>query len=421
MKDEPNIRLNNTSYINYLYRRNNHGKPTMWHAFPTGENTLHVLHGVVNGIITNEVINTHRSAQDEVNSRVKAKRKQGYKYLSEIKDNTTLPVKEELYEYLNKYLPDIRTFADGTLSPMLAKAYDNKDNKLFNKSAYYLGQWKINGLRCFIGATIIKNGLFEETRLKFQSREGTYWNSLTNLEDYLLNTLPANLLKRMIDEDWLLDGELYLPGYTINEINHFVKNVNAPQNKLIQFWCYDIAMDEVKQEDRINTLKYHANAFVISPGLIERFGKTEHLGCTRRFNILPNYFIYDEDNALSCRDIFIKLGFEGLIMRNPNEEYQFGKRNLSMIKFKAHQDGLFTIIDLKSEGIKRPDIPLFICKNDINDAEFSVHIGGSLDYQRECFKNKESFIGKQLYIEYGERSGVNELPFHVKLVKLHNE
>ena len=32
---------------------------------------------------------------------------------------------------------------------------------------------------------------------------------------------------------------------------------------------------------------------------------------------------------------------------------------------------------------------------------------------------KEKYIGKQMYVEYGERSGVEQLPFHIKTVKLH--
>ena len=35
-------------------------------------------------------------------------------------------------------------------------------------------------------------------------------------------------------------------------------------------------------------------------------------------------------------------------------------------------------------------------------------------YQENILKNKEKYIGKTMYVEYGERSGVNQVPFHVK-------
>ena len=109
------------------------------------------------------------------------------------------------------------------------------------------------------------------------------------------------------------------------------------------------------------------------------------------------------------------MGFEGLIMRNPSAEYQYGKRNLSMIKYKKSTDGKFTIVDIYPEGVKR-NIPLFLCKNDVNDATFECHIGGSQEYQESFLHEakKTVTIGKQMYVEYGERSGVNKVPFHIK-------
>ena len=100
-------------------------------------------------------------------------------------------------------------------------------------------------------------------------------------------------------------------------------------------------------------------------------------------------------------------------------DYQFGKRNLSMIKFKKSTDGIFQILDIYPEGTKRMDIPLLKCKNDINDATFECHIGGNFEYQNHILRNAKQYIGKFLDIEYGERSGVNQLPFHIKTVRLH--
>ena len=404
------------NYTNALYRRNNKGRPCYWMCSPTGEKTLEIRHGIVGMAETKEYIETHRNAKDECESRIKAKRKSGYKYLSEIKDSDTLPVEGELYTFLDSYLPTDRTTSDGMLLPMLAKAYDNKNNKLFAKAPGFLGQWKVNGLRCHISAKKSNDGLFEETRLIFMSREGTIWSSLANLEEYLLNTIPNTVLNKMLDEYWTLDGELYLPGFTVNDINHFVKDPKSPFNAKIQFWCYDLAIEDTIQSNRNIELLTYFNKFTL-PFITN---KDTHLSITSRLNILPTYSILDETAAIAKRDMFIQSGFEGLIMRNPHEEYQFGKRNLSMIKFKSHDDGLFEIISLRSEGVKRPDIPLFLCRNDINDATFEVSISGTLDYQRQCLRTKDSFIGKKLFIEYGERSGVNQLPFHVKLVKLHN-
>lgn len=402
-------------YKKGLYRRNNFGQPCVWYARSLDYNFIEVFHGIIGKTITKDIIYINRVPKEEINSRINAKLKVGYKHLWGIKDNVELPVEGELLSYLDKYLPIHRTTADGTLLPMLAKVYDNTNNKLFKKVSKYIGQYKINGLRCFISAYRNNNDLFGSIRLKFQSREGTYWNSLHVLESYLLDIFPKKLIDAMIEEHYILDGELYLPGHSINEINHFVKDPTCKENKLIQFWCYDIAIDDVAQYNRLdylyNTVGDYYNIFT---------SKEDHLNNDDKFILLPQYNICNEDVAYERRNKFIDLGFEGLIMRNPEAEYQYGKRNLSMIKYKKSTDGKFTIIDIYSEGIKRSNIPLFLCKNDINDSTFECHVGGSHAYQESILQNKQNYIGKQMYVEYGERSGVNQLPFHIKTTYIIN-
>lgn len=400
-----------------LYRRNNLGRPCFWEAkascSPT-QNIIIVSHGIVGKAIQVEEIHVARNPKDEVESRYKQKRKQGYKFLDEIKDdNWSTPVKEDaLLIYLETYLPYDRTTADGTLLPMLAKTFNNTNNKIFNKTPIRIGQYKINGLRCIISAKRNNTDMFKPITLRFQSREGTYWNSLSNLEDYLLTVIPNEFLNKMIDEDWELDGELYLPGYKVNEINHFVKDPKCKENKFIQYWCYDGIIDDTPQYRRLDILGQ-----VFENKTYEFTSLNNHLNNKERFIYINNYTIENEDDAVKYRNLFIDLGFEGLILRDPDKEYQIGKRNSSMIKFKDVMEGSFKIINIYPEGISR-NIPLFLCKNDINNETFEVHINGTLKDQEKYLYSKDKFIGKTLYITFGERSGVSRVPFHVKTVRL---
>lgn len=400
-----------------LYRRNNLGSPCFWEARVSGSSTQNIIivsHGIVGKAIQVEEIHVARNPKDEVESRYKQKRKQGYKFLDEIKDdNWSTPVKEDaLLTYLETYLPYDRTTADGTLLPMLAKTFNNTNNKIFNKTPIRIGQYKINGLRCIISAKRNNTDMFKPITLRFQSREGTYWNSLSNLEDYLLTVIPNEFLNKMIDEDWELDGELYLPGYKVNEINHFVKDPKCKENKFIQYWCYDGIIDDTPQYRRLDILGQ-----VFKNKTYEFTSLNNHLNNKERFIYINNYTIENEDDAVKYRNLFIDLGFEGLILRDPDKEYQIGKRNFSMIKFKDVMEGSFKIIDIYPEGISR-NIPLFLCKNDINNETFEVHINGTLKDQEKYLYSKDKFIGKTLYITFGERSGVSRVPFHVKTVRL---
>lgn len=401
-------------YTKALYRKDNYGKPNVWFARPSKDGmSVTVYHGILGGTITTEFFKTMRLPEEDVHSRFDAKRKSGYKYLSEIRDSHSLPVEEELIQFITTYMPDIRTNAEGKTLAMLAKTFDNENNKLFKKQNWFLAQWKINGLRCFIRAEET-NDLFKPIKLVFQSREGEIWDSLPYLEEELLSRIPDWMLKQMCYEQLVLDGEVYIPGYTVNQINHAVKDVKAPENKLVQYWCYDIAIDGLTAESRHIYLYDNLKLFIP-----DWHSKQEHIGNKSPFVVLPTQVVTDEDRAVTLRNRYIDLGFEGLILRNPIMDYQFGKRNLSMIKFKKSTDGIFEILDIYPEGTKRMDIPLLKCKNDINNATFECHIGGNFEYQNHILRNAKQYIGKFLDIEYGERSGVNQLPFHIKTVRLH--
>lgn len=405
--------MNNINFKEALFRRNSSGEPYVWYCSKLDEYTIKIQRGVVGGKIITEYFKTNRNVDSEINSRINAKLKTGYKYAVEIRDDNRLPVEEDVMSiraWLDTYLPVNRTTSEGIILPMLAKTYDDK---VFKRCSSYIGQWKINGLRCLI--KVVKNigNLFKPFSLQFQSREGEIWNSLPTLEDYLLNAIPQNVLIELYQNDIALDGEVYLPGgYTINQINHFVKDPTCIENKALQFWCYDIAIEDMNQFNRIGFISTRLTEY------IKTFTtKESHYNNKDRLIVLPTFSIINHDFAINARNNFIDLGFEGLILRNPNAEYDFGKRRVGiMVKYKKPDDGIFTVIDIKPEGVRRADIPIIVCQNDINNELFKVHLSESLDYQKAVLYKKHSFIGRKVHIEFGERSGVAQVPSHVKEV-----
>jgi hypothetical protein len=398
----------------WLYRKNNLEKPCCWRAYldATGNNIV-VEYGIIRGIIRNEVYAvTQKDANKELQSRYNDKRKQGYVALDDIKDDNGRPPVEDgtdaLYSFLSAYLPSYRTNENnGNILPMLAKSYTGK---IWSKIPNMIGQWKINGLRCFISA-YRTDDIFRSVRLKFQSREGLIWHTLTYLEDYLIDAIPPGFMLSMLNDNWILDGEVYLPGHTVNEINHFVKDPNCKENKLLQFWCYDIAIQDMLQERRSDIRTHNL-------GNVAHFVDiNEHLNNTKQLVILPDYNVYSDNNAVIFRDNFIRLGFEGLILRNPNVDYQYGRRRVGyMEKFKSKTDGKFLIVDIQSE--QKRNLPIITCRNDINEETFETRFSYPHAKQEEILRNKKDYIGKYVFITFGERSGIAQVPFHIKEVYL---
>ncbi|MBQ3306902.1 MAG: ATP-dependent DNA ligase [Bacilli bacterium] len=397
-----------------LYKRNAQCKPLVW----SGEEKngkLEVTYGLVGGTMHTESIIITKKNVNELQSRVNAKRKEGYKELHELKDNNGSykifnGTKDDILPYLNAYLPKYSTTSEGFVLPMLAKVLE--DNKPFEKCGTMLGQWKIDGLRCIIGAEETHGDLFNPYHLTYHSRTGEDWTAkMCWMDELLLPKISKELLDMMIEEGACLDGELYLPGYSVNDINSFVKNTQLAQHYKLQYWCYDICCENMSALQR--------NIFRINNIDLEEKQMTynDHLNNKSQFVILPTLSVDSISKATIIRNNFIAFGFEGLILRNPSAEYQFGKRNQAMFKFKKIDDGKFIIVDIKSEH-KRSDLPLFVCRNDINDELFECSINKPQNEQRNILINKDKYVGKYAFIEYRQRSGINQVPFHARIINI---
>ena len=394
-----------------LYKRNAQGKPIRWRIYKGFDGYINVEYGLYGGTLhTERILSTQKNIDAEIESMIKAKRKEGYKAIVDLYDNAPeyLESGKDLYNYLNTYLPKFNTHADGKFIPMLCKTLE--DNKPFEKGSYF-GQWKINGERCIITASKTED-LFGYITLQYRSREGVDWTSkLSYLDDYLIPCLRGNLLDMMIEEGIGLDGELYLPGYGINEINSFIKNVDIPQHYQLQYWCYDLCIENMRALERQIVLREHPGMYV--PKIQT---KEDHLDNKHSLVLLPSVPIYNINTAIFERDNFINLGFEGLVIREQNTEYQFGgRRNNAMLKFKKKEDGLFEILAIKED---KRGLPIFTLKNDINDELFDATINLPQDKQRFYLEVKDTIIGKKGLVEYRERSGVKQVPFHSKLIKI---
>lgn len=393
--------------IEQLYKRDAQNNILIWKIECDGD-CITVSYGILNKKIHSETIKVTK--KNEYSSRVEAKRKEGYKTLSDVYDNAPerLDSNNDLEHYLKLYLPKFNTTSEGFVLPMLAKTLE--DNRPFDKIGFMLGQWKINGLRCLIGA-VRTNDLFSHVRLTYTSREGTKWN-LPHLDSKILPFLSSDLIDLLVEEGAYLDGELYLPGYNVNDINHFVKNADAPQHHQLQYWCYDLAYDNMTAVNRNLFLCANVNI----PEFISCVNKENHLNNKEQFVLLPTVAtINNITDAINVRDKYISNGFEGLILRDPNASYAFGKRNSSMFKFKRKEDGLFEIVDIKSD---KRDLPIYVLRNDINSELFECTLNCSVEEQKLHLHNKDNEIGKSGLVEFRERSGVKQVPFHAKLVKI---
>lgn len=394
-----------------LYKRNSNGTPIGWRIY-YNRDTFFLEHGVVGGTLIKESFKSDRKPVAEIKSRINRKRKEGYVELSEVYDNAPKILSDnEIVRYLNTYLPKVNTNIDNSDKPMKAVTFE------YDKYNDRYGQFKINGIRAHCSYVKEGEGFFAYDSLKLTTQEGTELKVPT-LISYLKESIPNSIFDKMKYENYILDGEIYLPGHPINEINSACKNLNNPLNKYLQYWIYDLAVPDIQQNTRFDMLKPFESKF--------GFVKTEdvdvikdfHLNNKNRLVYIPHFEVRDDKDSVRLRDAFIEAGFEGLISRAIYSPYQFGCRNQAMVKFKKIYDGLFEILDIIPEGKRRANLPKVICRNDINSETFECTIVGKFDYQEQVLKDRGLYIGKKLFVEYRERSGINQLPFHAKGIKI---
>lgn len=296
-----------------------------------------------------------------------------------------------LYAVLKKALPIAKVSKEGEVLPMKAQSYwkDPKTRKKIRPSFPCFAQPKINGVRTLVS--------WENGRPAFRSKKGL---------DYTLPhiQIPESVFRKVAEvleipiENVLLDGELYIPGYKLQDITSAVR-VHQLATPLVELHVFDLAVPKMEQQDRTALLKdvtFHA--------------KMESVV------VVKTYKIANHSQAVTLFKQFIAEGYEGLITRSIDGVYAFGHRVPYMTKLKQKESKEFRIIDIVDTD-KNPGVAIFVCRNDVNDETFKVNPQGTLSQKMYWYDNKHMLIGKQATVEFYERTE-DEIPLHATLVAI---
>lgn len=326
--------------------------------------TVEVTEGKVNRTLEEQ-------ANLEYNSHLNKYLDKGYK---ELDGDINSYTEEELLELL----PEKKTDAKGIVKPMLAKDIHTMKESSINKEIWY-GSRKINGVRCLMY-------LNDEGVVETSSRGGKHYNISCKaiMEDIAI--------VRFLNEnpDVILDGELYIPGKSLQYISGIVRR-DKPSNEL-QYWIYDLAIDDIAA----NRLKF-------------LFDNIKNLK-SPHIKILPHVIINNMKEAKKLHDRYVNEGYEGVVLRNAKSPYGFGKRNAAMVKLKEYKELEATIVAFEF-GLRGVEDMVFVMQLG-DEIEFKAKPIGSLEVKQEYINNIENIIGKQGTIKFFEFSetGVPQQP-----------
>ncbi len=250
------------------------------------------------------------------------------------------------------------------IKPMLAKPLN--EAKLLKE---VIVQPKYDGVRCL--AYISK-----EEGVRLFSRNGNEYTSVP----YVNKDLEVFL---DVLDFAIIDGELYNHAMGFDEISGLARRKTGVSEGL-EYHIFDTYMniDCLRRIGWLYTLysEFHNRLTYVKP-------------------VSSN--MIDKESIPEALDIYLKKGFEGIIVRNPKAPYQ-QKRTYDLMKLKPMKTDIYKIVgfqeEVSIEGKLKDRLGAFICEK---DGEVFTVGSGLEDWQRvQYWENKYKLIDKYIEVKY---------------------
>lgn len=188
-----------------------------------------------------------------------------------------------------------------------------------------------------------------------------------------------------------MEGEIIIGSPTDKNVKTRTQSVVMSKNRMpinmcfyvFDTWNNDRDSFEERYRDLSTTLlkKFPSNTIVLKQTLI---------------NNLEDLIKYEEET--------VNLGYEGIVLKNPDCLYKIGRGNLNdqaCLKYKRYHDGEARIINI-ARSLTVPDSTAAIVVKDVKSGLiFSISSGLTKAMKRDLFKYPEVYMGK--LITYGYR------------------
>lgn len=379
-----------------LFRETATGKKAVWQIGFDGLDHLIMLFGQVGGKM--------RTTEAEVKPKVKrsmdeqALQEASQRYNEKIRKEGYRPENEEEVE--NEEEPEGEF--EGFKQPMLANKWVPGKTKL---KFPILTQPKLDGIRAL--------AFNDDGQIRFRSRNGK--------EFFFLNHIRKALVKlfKFLPKGAILDGEFYNLILTFNQITSIVRQLKnpSPQEEELAYCIFDIILpDNPPFDTRFKILEQDYNKYIAS--LTE---DEDNPTCLVEVNEANS-----EDELLDQHDEYVKMGYEGLIIRkiagkNPTTadieaaRYKFG-RGSSLLKYKEFIDEEGEVVDIKEATGTEKGAAILIIK-DARGNLIPVRFRAPIELRREWFKHPEMVIGKMATIRFQELTpeGIPRFPVGIAI------
>lgn len=304
----------------------------------------------------------------EYKSNMKKYLDKGYKLLEKGLDFYS---EQELQEIIG----DVVTDSSGFAKHMLAKQADKVKDSSIEKVKTWAVSRKIDGVRCSF--------YWKDGEVKSASRGGGDYDPST----YQLREHPKMIEWFKQHPDWILDGELYKHGKSLQQISGAARmEKTAAGCDWLEYYVYDIMIPELPFENRFGMLKI-LQGFL---GQDEFNPEKEWTEKDLRVQVIPHVWVEGDnkkDQIMELHNQYVAEGWEGCVARDVSKAYKYGGRGQEMVKFKSYKDDCFKVIGIEG-GLRGSEDMVFILET--NDGKtFKAKPFGDRNQKQEYWDNFE--------------------------------
>jgi DNA ligase-1 len=267
------------------------------------------------------------------------------------------------------YRTSIEEAREYILLPMLANKFEDHKHKI----KYPVNiQPKLDGVRCL--------AYWGTGGVELMSRKGKSYN-VPHIKEQLEAILPTGRV---------FDGELYLHGTTLQQVNRLVKKLR-PETIEIEYWIYDSF--EFNREDTPWSIRE------------EYLGEELQFVCceTKNIRVVETCIVFSEKEVYETQKEFVATGFEGAIVRCLDAPYEVGHRSNFLLKVKSFQDAEFKVIGFKDGVGKDVGCVIWICELP-NKETFGAKPKGTRQQKQKWYSEASLYLGKWLTVKYFDLS-----------------
>lgn len=313
----------------------------------------------------------------EYKSNMKKYIDKGYKLLDKPIDQYSV---DELHEIIGVVVTDSSGFA----KHMLAKQADKVKDSSIEKVEKWIVSRKIDGVRCSF--------YWKDGEVKSASRGGGDYNPST----YQLREHPALIKLLSENPGWILDGELYKHGKSLQQISGAARmEKTAGGCDWLEYYIYDVMIPDAPFEDRLKCLNDIKEILNLSFNP-EREWEEDDL----RVQIVPQEIVTGDnkkEQIMNLHNQYVAEGWEGCVARDASKPYKYGGRGMEMVKFKMYQDAEFEITGI-SEGLRPEDMCFTLVTDD--GIEFKAKPMGSRELKEQYRDDLPNIVGKLATVKY---------------------